>query len=68
MACPFFDQSCASCRCNAFAQPIVPSLHEREIFCRKSWEFARCPWYRVRRALQRPISEQEYWNVLLEAG
>lgn len=65
MPCPRFEEG-ALCRCTAVAGFVVPSLHERERFCRTDHSL-RCPTRAARERRSEPLKESEYWALWLPA-
>jgi hypothetical protein len=62
MSCPLFEEARA-CRCRAVSGDVVPSLHERERFCRTS-QPERCPTYQQFLATGE-LDEEEYYAIWL---
>ena len=62
MACPLFKQRGLRCACLAVAGENVPTLHEREVYCRTS-AHTTCPTLLVRIRKGRALSENEYLTV-----
>lgn len=60
MACALFEEG-TSCRCHAVVGTVVPSLHERERFCRSSEE-DRCPT-RIAYKSTGPLAEDDYYAI-----
>ena len=64
MPCPQFRSAGADCRCAAVGELIVPSMYERERYCRS--ESAReCPIYQAFARTGDPITEDQYWQIWL---
>jgi hypothetical protein len=63
MPCPHF-QIGTLCRCTAVRGLLVPSLYERERFCRSD-EPARCPTYRARSLREEALPEEVYYALWL---
>jgi hypothetical protein len=54
-------------RCGAVDGELVPSLHERERYCRRDDNFTRCPTFRAFRLHQRRLAQAEYYALWTEA-
>jgi hypothetical protein len=63
MACEFFDDGRLA-RCSAVCGLLIPTLHERERYCRGD-ENAACPTYRLRQELGEPIPQSAYYALWL---
>jgi hypothetical protein len=50
------------CRCAAVSGTIIPTLHERERYCRGDHQ-DRCPTLRAYRVAGAPISEETYYAI-----
>jgi len=61
--CPHFVDG-PLCRCSAVRGFLVPSLHERELYCRNG-EHERCPTFRVRESRSSAIPEEVYYRLWL---
>jgi hypothetical protein len=64
MPCPQFRTAGVQCRCAAVVDVVVPSLHERERFC-KSDRSRECPIFQAYARTRLPVSEDEYWRIWL---
>jgi hypothetical protein len=62
MSCPLYVNERLP-RCAAVEGAVVPSLHERERFCRTAE--TRCPTYALYGIRRRPISEDAYLALWL---
>lgn len=62
MACEFFDDG-RPARCAAVDGHLIPTLHERERFCRQSG--ASCPTYKVYQLRGRRLSQAAYYALWL---
>jgi hypothetical protein len=62
MPCPLYVAG-TDCRCTAVREPIVPSLHERERFCRSGHRL--CPTYVAHELTGGPIPEENYYRLWL---
>jgi hypothetical protein len=61
MGCRFFSEG-RDCRCAAVRGGMVPTIHERELFCRTDqWE--ACPTHLARQRRADPLSEDEYYQL-----
>lgn len=65
MPCTHFIDG-ALCRCAAVRGLLVPSLHERERFCRSD-EPERCPTWRARSHRADAMPEEVYYALWLPA-
>lgn len=63
MACPHFVDD-TLCRCAAVRGHLVPSVHERELFCRNG-EHERCPTFQARAARASALPEEVYYRLWL---
>ncbi|MDB4968085.1 MAG: hypothetical protein JWN44_3774 [Myxococcales bacterium] len=63
MACPLFCED-KGARCRAISADVVPTIHERERFCRSA-DYGDCPTLRMMLRLRRPLSEDEYLAIYL---
>ena len=59
MACRFFVGE-PRCHCTAVTAYTIPTIYERERFCRGADTFMRCPTYQAQSAWGRPLSADEY--------
>jgi hypothetical protein len=64
MPCPFFLRAGSACRCVAVEESIIPSLHEREIFC-LGVRAESCPTRVARERAGTPIPESAYLQLWL---
>lgn len=62
MPCPHFADG-PDCRCAAVRDTIVPSLHERERFCRAGHRL--CPTFVACGLHGAPIPEENYYRLWL---
>ena len=62
MACEYFEDG-ALCRCHAVRGLLVPSHHERELFC--LGDPGRCPTRRLRDHQGRALDEDVYYAIWL---
>ena len=67
MPCSFFVPEPA-CRCAAITGAVIPSIYERERFCRSEQGFMRCPTYRAQMARGGRLAERDYYALWLDAG
>ena len=63
MACSYFLET-QLCRCTAVRGLLVPSLHERERYCRSD-EPERCPTWRARARRSAALPEEVYYALWL---
>ncbi|MCU1279989.1 MAG: hypothetical protein JWM53_3535 [bacterium] len=63
MVCPLFAND-KYATCNAIAEPVTPSLREREHFC-QSEDYADCPTLHRMLRLHRQLREDEYLEIYL---
>ena len=61
MACPHFVEN-RLCRCMAVRGLLVPSIYERERFCRTD-EPERCPTYQAYAAAESPLPQESYYQL-----
>jgi hypothetical protein len=66
MACPHFEEG-TLCRCAAVRGFLVPSLHERERFCRSDG-FRRCRTFCARALRDTPLPQEVYYALWLPEG
>ena len=62
MPCRYFVPEPA-CRCAAIHGLVVPSIYERERFCRAEQGFLRCPTYRAQNARGAQLAERDYYAL-----
>ena len=62
MACRYLVPE-PSCRCAAVTGSVVPSIYERERFCRAEQGFLRCPTFRAHAAHGALLAERDYWAL-----
>ena len=62
MPCSFFVPEPA-CRCAAVAGAVIPSIYERERFCRAEQGFLRCPTFRAQAARGGNLAERDYYAL-----
>lgn len=68
MACDQFVEG-RLCRCSAVRGLLIPSIYERERFCRTEEGFSRCPTYRAFNARRAKLPQEVYyalWMPLME--
>jgi hypothetical protein len=58
MPCPLYSANPVS-RCDAVADEVTPTIHEREHFCACD-NYTHCPTLRTMLRLRRPLREDEY--------
>jgi len=63
MTCPLYSANPVS-RCDAVADEVTPTLHEREHFCQCD-DYGHCPTLRTMLRLGRPLREAEYLDNYL---
>ncbi len=63
MSCPHFVDD-SLCRCAAVRGHLVPSLHERERFCRSD-QPERCPTFQARALRGAALPEEVYYRLWL---
>jgi hypothetical protein len=61
MACELF-QGGSQARCLAVAGTLIPSIYERERYCR-SEESPSCPTYRLYHLRGRPLPQEAYYAL-----
>lgn len=69
MPCPYFEEN-RLCRCRAVRGLLVPSVYERERYCRTA-EPRECPTWQARSRRHGPLPEEVYyalWLPLLPDG
>jgi hypothetical protein len=64
MPCPLFRRDGAGCRCAAVQTEVIPTLHERELFC-TSAQASLCPTFQAHEAAGGPVSEATYLELWL---
>jgi hypothetical protein len=67
MACPYLVEE-RLCRCNAVRGLLIPSIFERDRFCRTE-DFGECPTYRACESRGAKLPQEVYyalWLPLLE--
>jgi len=64
MACGFFDDGRLT-RCSAVAGLLIPSLHERERYCRSD-EHQACPTFKLYQLHGAPVSQEAYYAQWVE--
>jgi hypothetical protein len=62
MSCPLFLDG-RLCRCEAVRGLLIPSLHERERFCRPASAHGACPTFRSFSATGAAISQDQYYEL-----
>jgi hypothetical protein len=62
MPCSFFAPEPA-CRCAAVTGSVIPSIYERERFCRAEQGFVRCPTFRAQAARGDKLAERDYYAL-----
>ena len=60
MTCPLYSANPVS-HCDAVADEVTPTLHEREHFCQCDG-YTHCPTLRTMLRLGRPLREAEYFE------
>jgi hypothetical protein len=65
MACECLEDG-RRVRCRAVDGELVPSLHERERYCRSDGNFTRCPTFQAFRRNQRRLAQAEYYALWTE--
>jgi hypothetical protein len=50
-------------RCHAVDGDLIPSLHERERYCRGESNWASCPTFQLHRREQRRLAQEEYYAL-----
>jgi len=65
MACECLEEG-RRVKCKAVDGDLVPSLHERERYCRSDGNFTRCPTFQVFRLNQRRLAQAEYYALWTE--
>jgi hypothetical protein len=53
-------------RCNAVDGELIPSLHERERYCRSDRNHASCPTFQVYQVNRRRLALKEYYALWIE--
>jgi hypothetical protein len=61
MRCPFLDEGHLT-RCRAVAGTLIPSLYEREQFCRSDGHVG-CPTHRLFLVQREPLSQDAYYAL-----
>jgi hypothetical protein len=62
MACECLEEG-RKVRCNAVDGELIPSLHERERYCRADANWASCPTFQLRAREHRRIAQEEYYAL-----
>jgi hypothetical protein len=62
MACEWLEEG-RTVRCHAVDGDLIPSLHERERYCRSDENCTRCPTFGLYRLKQRRIAQAEYYAL-----
>jgi hypothetical protein len=62
MACECLEEGRAV-RCKAVDGELIPSLHERERYCRHERNWASCPTFQLQEREQRRIAQEEYYAL-----
>ena len=62
MACECLEEGRRVC-CNAVDGELIPSLHERERYCRHDSNWASCPTFQLRAREHRRIAQEEYYAL-----
>jgi hypothetical protein len=62
MACEWLEEGRKVC-CQAVDGELIPSLHERERYCRHPSNWASCPTFQLRAREQRRIAQEEYYAL-----
>ena len=66
MACPHFVDD-RLCRCCAVAGLLIPSVYERERFCRGDESFHSCPTFCAFAKRQSKLPQEVYYSFWLPA-
>jgi hypothetical protein len=67
MPCPFLDEGHLT-RCRAVAGTLIPSLYEREQFCRSDGRHERCPTHRLYLVRRAQLSQDAYYALWVPTG
>ena len=62
MACDQFQDGRLVC-CKAVVGVLIPSLREREQYCRVDANYRRCPTWQQARSHARPLAQSEYYDL-----
>jgi hypothetical protein len=62
MACPYLEEG-RWVRCAAVDGVLIPSLHEREHYCRSHENHAQCPTFQQFRRSERRLHQAEYYAL-----
>ena len=62
MACQCLEDG-RNVRCNAVSGELIPSLHEREHYCRSNTNYATCPTFQLYRRVARQLAQEEYYAL-----
>jgi hypothetical protein len=66
MPCRYFVPE-PMCRCAAVHGAVVPSIYERERFCRSEQGFVRCPTFRAQARRGSQLAERDYYALWIGA-
>jgi hypothetical protein len=62
MACKCLEEG-RTVRCSAVNGDLIPSLHERERYCRSESNWASCPTFQLHRREERQLMQEEYYAL-----
>jgi hypothetical protein len=65
MACECLEEG-RRVRCNAVDGELIPSLHEREQYCRSDQNHASCPTFQLYQLRRRRLAQEEYYQLWTE--
>jgi hypothetical protein len=65
MACEWLEEG-RRVRCNAVDGELIPSLHERERYCRSERNYASCPTFQLYQVSCRRVAQEEYYAIWTE--
>ncbi len=62
MACECLEEG-RKVSCKAVDGELIPSLHERERYCRHDANWASCPTFQLKQRTQRRLAQEEYYAL-----
>lgn len=62
MPCEQLEQGYLIC-CKAVSGVLIPSIHERERYCRSDENHSQCPTLQSFQRAQRPLAQAEYYAL-----